>query len=249
VKRLFALAALAAVAGCGPGSNPNAKPLHDLEAATRALDRAIGLSTAFVTVGNVDTGATPAIIAAALVNRVQSEAAGCVTASATDATVHAELQAGCMLATASMHAGGVVDADVAPDMTTGGVTIGFALTGVTVDGEPLDGSFTVSTPNGNSFTYASDGLTVDGTTATAPLLTAGIAGGGGTLDAAHATANGVALVLAAVHERFAACYPDEGVATLGTLGVTFASDTPQTGAITLSTGATATLPARAGCPK
>ena len=247
MKRLFALAALA-LAGCGPGANPNATTLHDLEAATRAFDRAVGISTAFVTVGNVDTGATPTIIAAALANRVQSEAAGCVAATASDATVHADFGGGCALATASMHAGGTVDVDVAPDMTTGGVTITLALA-VTVDGQPLAGALAVSTPNGNSFTYASDGLTVDGTTATAPLLTAGIAGGGATLDAAHATANGVALVLAAVHERFAACYPDEGVATLGTLGVTFASDTPQTGAITLSTGATSTLPARAGCPK
>ncbi|HEX9100804.1 MAG TPA: hypothetical protein VF997_01305, partial [Polyangia bacterium] len=247
VNRLAVLALFAAV-GCGPGGNPNAKPLAELEAATRAFDRAVGLSTAFVTVGNIDTGATPAIIAGAILNRVQSEAAGCVNASSSDATVHADFGAGCALATASMHAGGTVDVAVAPDMTTGGVTITLALA-ITVDGAPLAGALVLSTANGNSFTYASDGLTVGGTTAAAPLLTAGIAAGGATLDAAQATANGAALVLAAVHERFAACYPDEGTAKLGALGVTFASDTPQTGAITLSTGATATLPLRAGCPK
>jgi hypothetical protein len=247
VKRLFVLALFAI--GCGAGSDPNASALRDVELATRAFDRAIGVQTAFVVAGNVDTGATPQIIAAAITNRVMSEAAGCVSAAATDATVHADFGGGCALATASMHVAGTVDVVVAPDMTTGGVTITLVFA-ATVDGAPLQGTLVVSTTNGNSFTYASDdGLSLDGVTATAPLLTAGIAAGGATLDAAHATANGSALVLAAMHERFAACYPDEGAATLGALGVTFASDTPQTGAVTLSTGAGATLPKRTGCPK
>jgi hypothetical protein len=80
-------------------------------------------------------------------------------------------------------------------------------------------------------------------------VNAGIAGGGATLDASHTTANGATFALAAVHERFAACYPDDGVATLGTLAVTFASDTPQTGSIMISTSTNATtLPRRTGCP-
>ena len=243
----FALAVVALAAGCGASSDPNAKTLHDLEASTRALNRAIGIQTAFVTTGNIDTGATPTIIAGAILNRVQAEAVGCVAATSAAATVHADFGAGCALATASMHAGGTVDVAVDPDPTTGGVTITLVLA-TTVDGEALAGDLVVSTPNGNSFTYATDGLTLDGTTATAPLLTAGIAGGGATLDAAHATANGTALVLAAMHQRFAACYPDEGTATLGALGVTFASDTPQTGSIALSTGSGGTLPTRSGCP-
>jgi hypothetical protein len=237
------------LSGCGAGSDPNAAALHDLEAATRTLDRAVGIATAFVTTGNVDTGATPQIIAGAILNRVEAEAAGCVTASSSDATVHADFGAGCALATASMHAGGTVDAAVDPDATTGGVTITLTLA-ATVDGTALDGVFVITTPNGNSFTYASDGgLTLDGTTTTAPLLTAGIAGGGATLDADHATANGAPFVLDAVHEPFFACYPDEGTATLDALAVTFASDTPQTGSITLSTGKSGSLPRRAGCPK
>lgn len=247
MSRLFVLA-LVAAAGCGATNDPNAKTLHDLEAATRALDRAIGVQTAFVVSGNIDTGATPQIIAGAILNRVQSETGGCVAATASDATVHADFGAGCALATASMHAAGTVDAVVAPDTTTGGVTITLTLA-TTVDAGSLAGALVVSTSNGNSFTYATDGLTVDGVTATAPLVTAGIAAGGATLDAAHATANGTPLVVAALHERFAACYPDEGAATLGTLAATFASDTPQTGAVTLSTGGASTLPTRAGCPK
>ena len=35
---------------------------------------------------------------------------------------------------------------------------------------------------------------------------------------------------------------------LGTLGVTFADDTPQTGSVMLSTNNSATLPKRSGCP-
>jgi hypothetical protein len=246
VKRLALLLVLGS--GCGSPADSNGKTLHDVEAATRAIDRAVGVQTAFVTVGNIDTGATPAIIAGAILNRVQSEAAGCVTAtsSSSDASVHADFGAGCALATAMMHAGGTVDAVVAPD-PAGGVDITLTLA-VTVDGQPLAGNLVVATPDGNAFSYAGT-LTLDGTTMTTPLVNAGIAGGGATLDAAHATANGTALALGAVHERFAGCYPDEGTATLGTLAVTFASDTPQTGSIMISTSSSATtLPKRTGCP-
>jgi hypothetical protein len=249
VNRLPSFIALVVVtlaAGCGAGSDPNAAALHDVEAATRALDRAVGIQTAFITSGNIDTGATTAIIASAILNRVQSEGAGCVTATASDNTVHADFGGGCALATASMHAGGTVDVDVESDKVTG-VVATFTLA-VTVDGAPLAGTFATSTTDGNSFTYASDGLTLDGTTATAPLLTAGIAESGATLSADHASANGAALVLDAVHERFAGCYPDEGTATRGVLAVTFASDTPQTGNVALSTGKSASLPTRSGCP-
>jgi hypothetical protein len=248
VNRL-ALLACALVAGCGSSSGGNNPALHDVEAATRALDRAVGVQTAFITAGNIDTGATPAIITGALLNRVQSEAAGCVTAtsSSVDASVHADFGTGCALATAMMHAGGTVDAVVAPD-PAGGMDVTLTLA-VTVDGQALAGSFVVATPNGNSFSYGG-ALTLDGTSLVVPLVNAGIAGGGASLDAAHATANGAALALTAVHERFAACYPDGGVATLGTLGVTFASDTPQTGSITISTSTSGTtLPSRTGCPK
>jgi hypothetical protein len=182
-------------------------------------------------------------------NRVQSEAAGRVTAtsSSADASVHADFGAGCALATAMMHAGGTVDAVVAPD-PAGGMDVTLTLA-VTVDGQALAGSFVVATPNGNSFSYGGS-LMLDGTSVGVPLLNAGIAGGGATLDAPHATANGAMLALAAVHERFFACYPDGGVATLGTLGVTFASDTPQSGSVTVSTSSNATtLPSRSGCPK
>jgi hypothetical protein len=117
----------------------------------------------------------------------------------------------------------------------------------TVDGQPLAGSVTVATSNGNSFSYAAT-LTLAGTSVDAPLLHAGVVAGGATLDAPNATANGAPLALAAVHQRFAGCYPDDGVATLRTLGVTFASDTPQTGTVTLSTKKTAQLPKRTGCP-
>ena len=241
-----AAAVTIAAAGCGAESDPNAAALHDVEAATRALDRAVGIQTAFITAGNIDTGATTAIIASALLNRVQSEGAGCVTATASDNTVHADFGAGCALATASMHAGGTVDVDVESDKATG-VVATFTLADHRRRRAPrrhVGGT----TTDGNSFTYASDGLTLDGTTATAPLATAGIAEGGATLSAGHATANGAALVLDAVHQRFAGCFPDEGTATLGALAVTFASDTPQTGNVALSTGKSASLPARSGCP-
>lgn len=236
-------------AACGASADPNAKALHDVEAATRALDRALGVQTAFVTSGNIDTGATTTIIANALVNRVMSEAAGCVTTMPTaDNTMHADFGASCALATAGMHVGGTVDGRVDPDATTGGVVVTLQLD-VTVDGgSPLTGDIVVSTPDGNVFTWASDGLTLDGTLMTAPLATGGIASMGATIDVDHGTANGAPLILATVHQLFFGCYPDDGGATLGTLEVDFASDTPQNGKVMLSTGKSATLPARTGCP-
>jgi hypothetical protein len=247
VKPLLFFAIPLALFGCGGGSDPNATTLHDLETSTRALNRAVGIQTAFITTGNIDTGATTMIIANAILNRVQSEALGCVMATVSGATLHADFGSGCALATASTHVGGTVDVEVDTDPTTpGGIVITLTLA-TTVDGQSLGGSFAVSTPDGNSFSYAGT-LTLDGTTVTAPLITAGIAEGGATLDGMHATANGVALTLTALHERFAACYPDDGAAMLGTLGVTFADDTPQTGSVTLSTNNGAKLPKRSGCP-
>lgn len=247
--KLLALFVPIFAAACGASTDPNAKTLHDVEAATRALDRALGVQSAFVTSGNIDTGATPTIIANALVNRVMSEGAGCVTtAPTTDNTMHADFGADCGLATAGMHIGGTVDGRVDPDATTGGVVVTLQLD-VTVDGgAALSGDILVSTPDGNVFTWASDGLTLDGTMMTAPLATGGIASMGATIDVDHGTANGAPLILAAVHQLFFGCYPDDGGATLGTLEVDFASDTPQTGHVMLSTGKGATLPARTGCP-
>ena len=243
MKRLGALA-LALAAGCGGASNPNAPALHDVEAAVRAFDRALGISTAFVVSGNVDVTATPEIIANSLYGRVQAEAAGCVSATHSGPTVHADLGGGCTLATASMRAGGTIDLTVGPD-PNGGILVALTLA-ATVDGQALGGSFDVATPNGSAFTYAG-ALTLDGTMASLPLVRAGIASGGATLDAANGKANAAPLGLAAVHERFAGCYPDDGVATVGTLAVTFASDTPQSGSATSAGGATL-LPRRAGCP-
>ena len=248
MRRIALLVALVAV-GCGGTTNSNATPLHDVEAATRALNRALGIQSAFVTSGNIDTGATTTIIANALVNRVMSEGAGCVTtAPTTDNTMHADFGASCALATAGMHVGGTVDGRVDPDATTGGVVVTLTLA-VTVDGgTPMTGDIVISTPDGNVFTWASDGLTLDGTTMTAPLATGGIASMGATVDVDHGTANGAPLILATVHQLFFGCYPDDGGATLNMLEVDFASDTPQTGHVMLSTGSGATLPARAGCP-
>src|SRR5262249_7497229 len=157
-----------------------------------------------------NTGATTAIIASAMLNRVMSEGAGCVTASTSDNTLHADFGQSCALATASMHIGGTVDISVDPDPATGGVAITLTLA-VTIDGgDALAGSLAVSTPDGNVFSYASDGLTLGATTVAAPLIDAGIAAGGATLDADNATVNGAPLILAAMHQRFAACYPDDG---------------------------------------
>jgi hypothetical protein len=245
MKRL--LGVLALVAGCGPSANPNATALRQAETATRALDRALGVSTAFVTAGNVDVGATPEIIAAALQNRVMSEAANCVSSAVNGAMVHADFGNGCALATAMMHAGGTVDCTVSPANPSGiDIVCQLALT-VDASGDKLGGTLDIFTSDGSAFDYGAM-LTLAGSTLNFPATQNGIAGGGATVSTMNATVDGAAVTLDAVHERFAGCYPDEGTATVGTLGVTFANDTPQSGNVMLSTGATASLPARKGCP-
>src|SRR5439155_15580766 len=134
-------------------SDPNLAGLVGVEAAVRAVDRAVGVQTAFITVGNVDTGATPDIIATSLWGRVMTEASGCVTATHAAATVHADFAPDCMLATASMRAGGSVEIVIEPE-ATGGRKATFTLA-LTIDGgDALAGDFVVSTPTGQSFTYS-----------------------------------------------------------------------------------------------
>ncbi len=240
------VAALALVAGCGSASKSSATALREAELATRAVNRALGVSTAFVAAGNVNVGATPAIIASALENRVQSEAGSCVSTTKTDNQLHADFGAGCALATAMMHAGGTIDLSVAT-AANAGVTIDGTLA-LTVDGgSKLSGDFTIATATGDAFSYAG-ALTLDGTTVMLPLVQAGIGAGGATVDARNATVGADTLLLTAVHQRFAGCYPDDGVAAVGAVAVTFANGTPQSGQVTLSTGGTASLPTRAGCP-
>ncbi len=246
MKRLALLVTL--VAGCGGTSDPDTKSLHQAELATRAFDRAIGIQTAFINDGNIDVEATTTIIANAMLNRVQSEGSGCVVASTNANTLHADFGSSCDLATASMRVGGTVDAEVDPDPTTGGLVITLTLAVVVDDNESLTGALTISTPDGTVFSYASDGLVLDGVTVSLPLVTAGIAAGGATLDATNGTVDGAPLLLTGMHERFAACYPDDGSATVNMLEVDFASDTPEDGKVMLSTGAGATLPTRMGCP-
>jgi hypothetical protein len=238
--------ALALAAGCGSPTTKDAPQLREIEVATRAVDRALGLSTALVIAGNVDVGATPDIIAAALVNRLQSEAAGCVNAVNTMNTVHADFGASCALATAMMHAGGTVDLTVTQQMMTSEVDIAAQLA-LTVDDGTLAGSFVITTTDGDNFTY-SGMLTLDGVTVNVPLVNAGIGAGGATMDAMKLTADGTAFTLTAVHERFSGCYPDDGVATLGSFAVTFANGTPQDGQVMLDDGSGAALPTRTGCP-
>jgi hypothetical protein len=246
---LFFTIVVTGVAGCGGSSDPNAKALHQAELATRAFDRAIGIETAFVSDGNIDIEATPAIIANAMLNRVESEGSGCVVATSSDNTLHADFGTSCELATASMHIGGTVDGEVDPDPTTGGVTITLTLAVTVDDNEALSGALIVSTPDGTVFSYAApDGLTLDGTVVASPLVAAGIAAGGATLDAANGTVDGATLVFTGMHERFAACYPDDGSATVNAVEVDFASNTPEDGKVMVGSGSGATLPKRARCP-
>jgi hypothetical protein len=194
-------------------------------------------------------------LALAVYQHVKAETNSCVMATPQGSSVHADFGGGCTLGTGALLYGGTVDA-VITHPTSATVSVTLTLDG-TVDGQPFAGTFVVSTPDGNAFDYAGD-LTLDAAHATYATLSAGVASQGaqgsgmGTLDQPEGT---LSLSLVAVHQRFTGCYADEGEIDLElggmTVGLGFASGTPQSGTATWAVGKSAPtdvmLPARMGC--
>jgi hypothetical protein len=256
VRAALVVGACACVCGCGGAdSGPSSSRLHDVEAATRAANRGLAMSTAFVGAGIIEVSEPDATLALAVYQHVKAETNGCAMATPMSNQLAVDFGHGCTLGTGAILYGGMVAATVAHDAN--GVTVALTLDG-TVDGQKLSGTFAISTADGNAFTYAGD-LILDGAHAGYPMLTAGIASSG-----AQATATGtlvqpegaIGLSLQGLHQRFTGCFPDMGSVSLalssGTLSVSFASDAPQTGLASYANGSQSpsaiTLPARAGCP-
>jgi hypothetical protein len=230
--------------------------LHDLEAAARAQNRAIGLSTAYVGAGLIQTTSTDDTIALAVYQHLLGDTHSCPTAQPMDAQVTSDFgTTGCTLGTSQMLWNGHVTA-VARHDDPKNVTVELTVDG-TVDGQSLAGTIDCHTVDGNAFDYASD-LTLDGVHVTTPSIMAGIADGGaqittvGTIDQPEGT---LPLKMKGLHQRFVGCYPDDGALDLSlatTLDLAFASDSPQTGSVMITQGKdtrTGTLPVRDRCPR
>ena len=92
------LLASALLAGCSPGESADAPLLADVEAGARALNRAIGFSTAFIGSGVIDPRAPDETIASAIYQRFKAETGTCAQATPSGATVSVDLMGGCKLA-------------------------------------------------------------------------------------------------------------------------------------------------------
>jgi hypothetical protein len=223
----------------------------------RALDRAVGVSASFVGTSTIDKTQSESDIALSVYQRVKAETGTCATAMPSGATVMVDFGGGCTLSSGGLVVGGTVSATVTKDATQVTVTLTDALT-VDADQEPLAGTLTLTTPDGSTWSYAAD-VTLTGVEAKTSALAAGIADQGATLDVKNGSLKGTsgsyAFVLGAVHERFAGCYPDDGMASIGSganvYSAMFMSDTPQSGDVLFSTASTTmqiALPKRSHCP-
>jgi hypothetical protein len=216
------------------------------------MNRALGVSTAFVSQGSFDALAPLDGIANSLALRLESEATACARPVQNGAAVDIDFGQSCRLATGAFDVGGTVHAEVTRT-TEVVITLTLALT---VDGgQALTGTFTIYSGNANAFTYGGD-TTLDGRRLRAPSLRSGISMSGaslvftgGTLESANGTlpldANGV-------RQRFAACYAAEGNYLLRPDGgaqssLAFDGNAPQTGIAVLD-GRPIALPDRTGCP-
>jgi hypothetical protein len=252
--RALLLALLAC--GCGPGEDASTSRLADVEVGVRAINRGVGVTTAFIGTGVIDPNATPEIITNALVQYFKANTNNCATATATGTMLDADISAGCTLGTANMLVKGTVHADLSVTGKT--VTIIFK-PNLTVDGDQqLTGTVRADT-NGSTadITYRSD-LRLGAVHVTTIQQKAGVASSAatlqtpGTLDGA--TVMGGKITATSLTQRFAGCFPSEGSLQLVTADsdetFVFDSTTNGTGvAVRMADGKALALPTRTNCPR
>jgi hypothetical protein len=199
---------------------------------------------------------------------MQLRGSACASANVTHTlgmtTVSVDFGTGCTV----NHVGtisGMVSATVSK--SSGDVSVALTFTSLTVNGTGLDGSFSVTTTTGTSFT-----ATADLTSTTEHVQFSGTAvldsaGTGVTLDGTGMSQSGsaaaVSYTAAGVHHTFQTCYADAGTLTVMTISttksgkavavtdvITFDSNTPTTGQVSVTVNGVpeiATLPAFGTC--
>jgi hypothetical protein len=270
-------ALLCACGGADPSSaddtvdlSTESSHLETTGASATSAAHAKGVAELFV---QEDPTIDPTLSAADNAARVQAQALGslrtyCPNATVTlaNTTVTVDFGANCTLPSIGTIAG-VVSAQVSePAAHT--VQILFTFTGLSVNARTLDGTLSVSTTNGTSYTGAAH-LTSQGGTADFPAITLALdtdgkgvtLSGGGTVSSSSASTQ---VSFASVHHSFGACYADAGSITLAkttvtkrgksvtvTETVTFLATTPATGQVEVQIGtgtpATVQLPAYGRC--
>jgi hypothetical protein len=259
MRKLGILVAAVCIAGCGSSApDPAVARGADVELTTRAIDRALGAGTLFVSMGVIAPNMPADVNASALYQRVMTETNGCAVPTRTGTTLDVDLSAGCTLASTNVVYGGSLHAEVSKPATS--TILIQATLDLLVDGsQPLTGTLFIQTIDGSTFTYQA-GLTLGGVLVSVPNLRAGIASFGATFDATGTLTGKTGmytLTISGVHQRFAGCYADDGTVEIAApmMGMTpaldevwtFASDAPQTGNVAVGTN-TVKLPARTGCP-
>jgi hypothetical protein len=174
-------------------------------------------------------------------------------------TVSADFGAGCTTAKGTFA--GAATATVSKQ--AGSLSVAFMFTNLVVNGLVLNGTCTLATSDGTTFTVDAEvsagsmHLTFMGTAALDAQAS------GVTLDGSGLT-EGVSYTAAGVHHAFQSCYADAGTFTITHLTtsksgttftvvdiVTFSATTPATGQVTVTVNgvsAPAMLPAYSGCP-
>jgi hypothetical protein len=252
---LFALFAC----GCGPGADPAVARLADVELGVRAINRGVGVTTAFIGTAVIDANATPEIITNALAQYFKSNTNNCGTVTTSGTMLDADLSVGCTLGTANMLVKGTVHADLSVTGKT--VTILFK-PNVTVDGDQqLTGTVRVDT--GGSLAdidYRSD-LRLGAAHVTTIQQHAGVAANAATLQTPGTldgeTVMGAKITAASLTQRFAGCYPSEGTLKLVTTQepatdetFVFDSNTNGTGnVVRMGDNKVLALPTRTNCPR
>ena len=236
MRRIVLLAI--SIAGCGSAPpDPDTARAIDVELATRAINRAFGAATLWVSQGVIVTAADPMTIATALSQRVTSQSNHCAIPTQTGAMIHVDMTAGCTLASADSLYTGTIDATVSK-LASGDVLVSSTIDLFVDGGSELTGMFTVDTPDGAMYTYGAQ-LNFGAVQVTTPFLRAGIADFGAAVDSMGMLTGGSGMYTIngmAVNQRFFGCYPFDGQFELTGGGVdefwNFTSTTPQDGAIT-----------------
>ncbi len=254
------LSLFAWLAACGGGpraGDPDAGDVIDMEmfreGTSASTDLTLSLAVAdslFDFDPTLDPSMSAEANAALVAAFTEAGLAGCGTVMVTGASVRVDFGAGCTLVTGVSASGAVTVA-----LTKSGGTLTAALTFemLVVDGRSLEGSATLSTTDGSSFTVSA---MLSGTVQ-ANLMVVGTAGamtidGTATLTRAGTT---TMLTFTSVVWRAGDCYPSSGTLTVGSgrlaQTITFTSASAASGSVTITQGRAsreATLPAYGSCP-
>ncbi len=239
-----------------------------------ALSATKGVAELFVQEDpTIDVSKDAGANADAIAMRLMNSTTGCATAQVTHTmgmtSVAVDFGAGCALPPLGTVSGAASAMVTRIPGLNPRVTVAFTFTNLSANGTTLNGSFSVTTMTGTSFTADADLMTATQHVVFTGSLTLDPDGKGVTVDGTDtSTVNGISTMdaLSGVHHAFGGCYADAGTITMAkatktkhgaatniTETMTFAATTPSTGMVSVAVNGAApisvTLPAYGSCPK